>query len=161
MAVALFKTSEGIKYKNIGGDMPDSLCSYFNYDTIATLYRPGHTVYLARGYGRGSTALLWECVYAFTITQDSLTEPEIFPSFEYPAQGQLNNTSLSANIFTEFDMHYWDNSIAQGKRQVTLFLDSANTLMVPKIKDNGGNTGSYSTIRFNGTCYELSSAKSN
>lgn len=156
--VLFYKTSKWIIAKYLfepndafGGDSSNTL---MHYNTISELHAGDRTIYLAQGFGQGSSALPWEEVRAIEIVNDSIIYPEIFPDYESPLvvyPEKLNNNKLTDAIMIEFDLHYCN---METWRPITQFIDSNKTLKVPKTNDRGGNSDEYFLLKFDGKKFQ-------
>lgn len=131
----------------------DSTNPLHMYDTIATVTIDNKPVYLARGFGRGSSALPWEEVRAFSITGDSLSYPLLFPQYaDEPADAVFSKTDYTNRTGIEYDLHNCDSNFYD-IRPVIIFLNNSRRLKIPKVKDNGGNTKEYFSLELDGHHY--------
>lgn len=152
-SMVFFKTPGGIMYKPLievnNGDTTNSL---IYYDTTVTLQQQNRKIYLARGFGQGSSALPWENISAFEIVNNELKEPLIFPDQQTKTEAyyqEFDTVNRTKNIFIEFDLQYCNDSFYTN-RPVTLFANDNTVLKVPKVSTEGGNTTDYFTLEFNG-----------
>jgi len=82
-ALILFKTSKGIKYR-YPADTSNDASTQILYRDIYELQTGKRVIYLARGFGRGSSAFPWEQITAWSIRNDSLVPEPIFPEWYDP-----------------------------------------------------------------------------
>jgi hypothetical protein len=152
-SIAFFKTGQGVAYKRLTDVWMsgDTVNTFIHFDTTVTLQTANRTIYLSRGFGQGSSALKWEELRAFEISNGELIEPAIFPEFEsgitYP--DKFSTIRFINSVGIEFDLHHCTESFFE-QRPVMLFLDKNSRLKIPKISDMGGNTDEYLSLVFNG-----------
>lgn len=138
--MAFFKDTSGkVQSKMLVEKSSDGFAnSMMHYDTIHTIQSSGRTLYIAHGFGQGSTALPWQELRAFSIKNNGLINPNIFPE-------------KKSNIFVEFDTHKFKD----GQRIPTIKVKSSGkTILVPIATDNEGFSGKYKTLVFNGQVYK-------
>lgn len=151
--ILFYKTDKGIKAKYLIDSTQNNTQIHFN--EIFELTDKEKTIYLARGFGQGSTALPWEETIAISIINDTIQEENIFPDFEdrdtlYP--NTLSKSNYSNSIFIEFDTHNCDK---EEPCPVCIFSKDIKTIKIPKTNDKGGHTNKFYTIKYNGTKFEL------
>ena len=157
-SVAFYQAGNGVGYRRlIDTSMGDTMNSMIHYDTVVTVNNNGNPIYIARGFGQGSSSLKWEMLSAFAIENNVLTEPAIFPEFEEPAPGavyaqQLSSTRFSHIIGIEFDLHYVKPDFVS-TRPIAIFSDQSRSLQIPVVAEDGGNTKDYFRLQFTGGHY--------
>lgn len=136
--MAIFKTPSGIKSKFLRDTTSQMGDTYMHYDTIYSIKSfDSKSIYLAQGFGQGSTTLPWQEIRAFSIISDTLHNPRIF-------------SDTSSNIFVEFDSHKFNND----ERIPGIKLkDFGKTILVPQTTDEEGFSGKYQTLIFNDTAF--------
>ena len=138
--MAVFKTPEGITTKmlldTIEVNMP---FTYLHYNSINTItHSSGKEIYLAWGNGQGSTALPWQELRAFSISNNELIEQKIFPN-------------AATNIQVEFDLHAFRED---QKVPVIKIKNSGRVIQVPIEGDKQGFSGKYKSYIFNGKVFK-------
>lgn len=150
--ILFYKADKEIKAKYLVDSNQNNTQIHFN--EVFELIINEKVIYLARGFGQGSTALPWEETIAFSITNDTIQEENIFPDFEdrdtlYP--NTLSKSNYSNSLFIEFDTHNCDK---EEPCPVCIFSEDIKTIKVPKTNDKGGHTNKFYTIKYNGTKFE-------
>lgn len=139
--MAIYKTPQGIIKTKMLLDTTDENMpyTYMHYNLINTITSlDGKQIYLTWGNGQGSTALPWQELRAFAISNNKLIEPTIFPNSD-------------SKIFIEFDLHaFKDNQ----KVPVIRIKDSGKTIQVPIEGKKQGFSGKYKTYYFNGKVFK-------
>jgi hypothetical protein len=96
-------------------------------------------VYLARGFGQGSTALPWQELKAFKIQYGKLYSPQIFPG---------NKTEL----WVEFDL----TKFSEGQLVPTIKVkDRGKTILLPVATENEGFSGKYQLLTLGKSTYKV------
>jgi hypothetical protein len=148
-----YKTTAGEAYMELGEvDSGDTLHSLYWYDTIVSIAVKDRNIYIAKGYGRGSTRLFWEELKAFELVNDTLKQPAIFPEYAVAADAYpqvFSTTNYQNTLGIEFDIQFW-NSSNLDQLPTTVFQNQNRLLKVPKTSDNGGTTKEYLILEFDG-----------
>jgi hypothetical protein len=136
--IAIYKTNSGIKSKYLYDSTSEMCDTYMHYDTIYTIKSfDNKSIYLAQGFGQGSTALPWQEIRAFGIDSDTLTCPNIF-------------SDTRANVFVEFDTHkFKDDELVPNIK----LNDFGKTIIIPIATEEEGFSGKYETLIFNDTTF--------
>jgi hypothetical protein len=132
-SVVLYKAGNITGYKKMedtsDGDIDNP---QIYYGGIFTIPSGNQAIYLAFGFGQGSTALPWQQVKAFMIKGDTLISPAIFPGNQHA-------------LFVEFNT----NAFTSPQRVPTFKFDQQNlTLKVPVPLAKGGFGGRYYKLKF-------------
>lgn len=141
-SIAIFETKNNVIGKMLldlpEGEDRDSPNTLMHYNLIETIISSdGTKIYLAWGNGQGSTALPWQEVRAFTIQDDNLIQPSIFPK---------NDTYLQV----AFDTH----SFKEDERIPTIKIkNKGKDILVPIPNDSEGFSGRYKHYYFDGKNY--------
>jgi hypothetical protein len=137
--MAIYKTAKVVRTKMlIDSSEKDAKNTFIHYDAVYTLSASTGNIYLADGFGQGSTALPWEEVRAFKILEDELTNPAIFPESQY-------------RLLAEFDTH----EFAYGERIPTIkFEEEGRTVLFPLANEKGGFTGKYQSLILKDNIYQ-------
>ena len=102
------------------------------YTAIYTLKTKDKIIYLAKGYGQGTTTEPWQEIKAFCIEQDVLSTPAILPGKQHRLFVAVNATQLKG-----------------AKKIPPLSYDSTTMLLtIPGTDKRYVFTGSYTTYRF-------------
>lgn len=149
-ALILFKTSKGIVYR-YPADTAAYASTQIMYRDIYELQTGNKVIYIARGYGRGSSALPWEQLTAWIIRNDSLIPEPIFPEMS-DTEYTYRNDSYSPALFIEFDNHY--NS-GPDERPVTEFANQNKKIKVPIPNEHGGWSDKFCGMEFDGERYRV------
>jgi hypothetical protein len=149
-ALILFKSSKGIDYR-YPADTAAYASTQIMYRDIYELHASNRVIYIARGFGRGSTALPWEQLTAWSIRNDSLIPEPIFPEMSDTEYSYKNDSYLPA-LFIEFDVHH--NSGPE-ERPVTGFADRNKKIKVPLPNDKGGWSDNFCRMGFDGERYRV------
>lgn len=138
--MAIYRTTQGIKTKMLLDTTDENMpYTYMHYNSMNTVTNSeGKKIYLTWGNGQGSTALPWQELRAFSITNNKLSEPIIFPN-------------LDSRIFVEFDLHAFRN---KQKVPVIRVKDGGKTIQVPVEGKKQGFSGEYKTYYFNGKVFQ-------
>ncbi|MCX6316689.1 MAG: hypothetical protein NTW29_05335 [Bacteroidetes bacterium] len=156
IAVLFYKEKDSIGHQIITYPGEEDLgSSYCWYDTIAMVQEGNNKIYLAHGYGRGSTALWWENLVAYTYIKGTLQRAALFPVFDEIIYGEVSDT-LTDQIFLELDTHYTDKTIWTDRPGIS-FINTGKKLKVPLITPEGGNTKYYHILEFDGKKYQIQS----
>lgn len=153
-ALILFNTSKGIDYR-YPADTADYASTQILYTDIYELQTGNKVVYIARGYGRGSSAILWEQLTAWSIRNDSLIPEPIFPDWYDLVDGIRTEIYLPA-FFIEFDMHYISE---KSVRPETEFAAGNKKIRVPLPNDKGGWSDRFCWLEFDGDRFKTSPDK--
>ncbi len=148
--ILFYKTDKGIKANYLIDSNQNNTQIHFN--DVFELTNKEKTIYLARGFGQGSTALPWEETTAISITNDTIQEENIFPSFEENKTLYPKTISKYSNtLFIEFDTHHCEK---EEPCPVCIFSKDIRTIKIPKTNDKLGHTNKFYTIKYDGTKYE-------
>lgn len=131
--MAIFKTAAGNIISRLFTDttrLPSN--SLMMYTHLYEFYSDGKTIYVAHGYGRGSTILPWQEVRAFVISKDQLADALVFP-------GQ------KPNYFIEFDR----TKLKDGNIPGIIVSDNGKKITVPEPDEEEGFSGRYINMSFN------------
>jgi len=109
-----------------------------HYQGISTISTPDGPVYIAHGFGQGSTILPWEEVRAIRIDVDRLIFPRIFPD-------------AKSNLFVEFDR----TNLRSGEIPVIQISENGKIISTPVPDDHEGFTGKYQTYVFKDSVYQV------
>jgi hypothetical protein len=134
--MAFYKTSSGIQASEIEEENGDH--TKLHFDTLHTLVgKDQKKIYLAYGYGQGSLALPWQEVRAFSIQDNNLVTPPVFPGNEF-------------RLFVEFDTHEFDegNELPRIK-----WKKNGKQILMPRPTAAGGFAGKYTSLQFNGSVF--------
>lgn len=133
--MAIFKTPQAIRTKMLADTTNETTpYTYMHYNSIHTITTAdAKNIYLAWGNGQGSTALPWQELRTFSITENQLTEPEIFPD-------------KTSSVYVEFDLHAFKDD---QKVPVIRIKNSGKTFQVPIEGERQGFSGKYKTYIFN------------
>ncbi len=133
--LALYRTKNGI-YTQPLSDEGDN--TKFHYDTIFTIQgKDKSKIYLAYGFGQGSMILPWQDLRAFSINGNELIMPTVFPA-------------QSNRLFVEFDLNEFDEGSSVPNIK---FQKGGYHILVPETAGNGGFSGKFFSLIFNGTRY--------
>ncbi len=78
--MALYKNGESVYEKHLYDSTEEVYGdTYMKYDSIFTIENKNKKIYVARGFGRGSNSLPWQELRLFTIENDKLVHPKLFP----------------------------------------------------------------------------------
>lgn len=137
--MAIFQTSNGDTISKMLIDTSDNPMgnTLMHYDDIYTLEEVDKTIYIAHGFGQGSTALPWQELRAFQIDGRQLNNPKIFPE-------------QKPNLFVEFDAYKLNGN----KVPMILVTDSAKTISSPMLTEDEGFSGKYRKLVFNNGVYK-------
>ena len=139
--MAVYKTTNGaVKTKMLidtSEDPPEN--TLMHYDTIYSIKTKQGNLYLAHGFGQGSTALPWQELRAFKIVNNRLTNPIVFPKKEH-------------RIFVEFDTH----EFGEDERIPTIKVrNTGKEILYPIATSKEGFSGKYQALVFSGTVYKV------
>lgn len=149
-ALILFNTSKGIDYR-YPADTSAVASTQIFYRDIYELQTGNRVIYIARGFGRGSSALPWEQITAWRIRNDSLVPEPIFPEWYDPADIDKGNNYLPS-LFIEFDTHH---ITGEAERPVTEFSERNNKIRVPLPNDKGGWSDRFCWLEFDGERFKI------
>jgi hypothetical protein len=137
--MAVYKTAFGIKTQMLV-DSSNSLAplKYMHYNSIHTLTpSKGNKIYLAWGNGMGSTAIPWQEVRAFSISNGQLIQPNVFPGEE-------------PKLYIDFDLHdFKENETVP----VIKIISKGRTVLVPTAGKTKGFSGKYDVYRYDGEVF--------
>jgi hypothetical protein len=136
---AIYRTKEGaLKTKWLVEKTSSLKNTLMHYDQVHVIRSDKGTLYLAHGFGQGSTALPWQELAAFRVEGNTLVQPKIFPGSK-------------SNLFVEFDTH----EFSDGKRIPTIKVqEKGHKILYPIPTDREGFTGRYRTYVFTGRTYK-------
>jgi hypothetical protein len=139
-SMALYKaTGQSVKHTLLKGDGDRSgdENTLMHYDTVHTIITGKGNVYLAHGFGQGSTAYPWQEVRAFRIEDNQLKMPAVFPEKEN-------------KLFVAFDTHQFGDDELVPTIKVR---NQGKTILYPIATENEGFSGKYQTFILSGTRY--------
>ena len=138
--VAIYRTGKEVTavllLDSTEGDAGNTLLHFNAVHTITTTN--GKKIYLGWGNGQGSTAIPFQELRAFSIVRGRLEAPIIFPGD-------------GSSIFISFDR----SAFKQNEKVPTIkVLDGGKTIRIPVPAENGGVTGKFRSLAFNGQVYK-------
>jgi hypothetical protein len=137
----IYKTKDStllktIKYGKKGEEEANSLTMF---DTLFTISdKEGQAIYLAYGYGQGSTLLRFRVLKAFMVKDKLIEEFKLFPDD-------------SSELWLFYDLEHFNE-----KDEVLdmIFEEDGKQIKVPVIAENSTPTGNYYTLLFDGVSYK-------
>lgn len=138
--MAIYQTSNGDTISKMLIDTSESPIgnTLMHYDNLYSIKEADKTIYIAHGFGQGSTALPWQELRAFQINGKQLINPSIFPE-------------QKPNLFIEFDTH----KLKREEIPMILVIDSAKTISSPIPTDDEGFSGKYQKLVFRDRIYKV------
>ncbi len=135
----IYKNNKGTFLKTLKYGEPgyEDNCKIL-FDTLVTLTNnDGRPIYLAYGYGQGSTSLPFRVLKAFMVNDSLIEHFNLFP----------NNTS---ELWIQYDYQYWK----EGDEILDIqLLNGGSLLKIPVLDTLDRPTGKYYDLTFNGTEY--------
>jgi len=138
--MAVYQTSSGDTISKMLIDTSESPIgnTLMHYDNLYSIKDNDNTIYIAHGFGQGSTALPWQELRAFQIDNRQLINPKIFPE-------------QKPNLFIEFDTH----KLNREEVPMILVMDSAKTISSPIPNEDEGFSGKYQKLVFSNGVYKV------
>lgn len=138
--MAIFQTSSGDIISKMLVDTSENPMgnTLMHYDNLYSIKESDKTIYIAHGFGQGSTALPWQELRAFQIDGGQLNNPKIFPE-------------QKPNLFIEFDTY----KLNREEIPMILVTDGAKTISSPIPNDDEGFSGKYQKLVFKGGVYKV------
>ncbi|MBO9562482.1 MAG: hypothetical protein J7621_06890 [Niastella sp.] len=139
-SIALYQaTGQSVKYTLLkGGEgLSNDENTLMHYDTVHTVITGKGNVYLAHGFGQGSTAYPWQEVRAFRIEDNQLKMPAVFPEKE-------------SRLFVAFDTHQFGDDELIPTIKVR---SQGKTILYPIATESEGFSGKYQTFILSGSRY--------
>lgn len=99
-AMAVYKTDEKNARTHFIVDSlaPEGELSMISYQKLYTIQRAGGNIYVALGYGRGSSILPWQQLKAFAIKGNQLINPPVFPGKESVCFIEFDRSHLEGDV---------------------------------------------------------------
>ncbi|MDB5200625.1 MAG: hypothetical protein JWQ27_34 [Ferruginibacter sp.] len=137
--MAVFKTAAGETVAQMlsGTNETSGENSLMHYDQLYAVKDGGNTIYIAHGFGQGSTALPWQELRAFQVRDRQLVNSNIFPGSQ-------------PSLFVEFDLHHLNRE----EIPMILVIDSARRIFLPVQDNNEGFSGEYQELYFRNGVYK-------
>lgn len=138
--MAIYQTSNGDTISKMLIDTSENPIgnTLMHYDNLYSIKSADKIIYIAHGFGQGSTSLPWQELRAFQIDDTQLNNPKIFPE-QKPI------------LFIEFDTH----KLNKEEVPMILVIDSARTISLPIPTDDEGFSGKYQRLVFTNGIYKM------
>jgi hypothetical protein len=138
--MAIYQTSSGDTISRMLVDTSENPMgnTLMHYDNLYCVKDTDKAIYIAHGFGRGSTALPWQELRAFQIDGRQLNNPKIFPE-------------QKPNLFIEFNIH----KLNRQEVPMILVIDSGKTISSPMPTEDEGFSGKYQQLIFKNGTYKV------
>lgn len=138
--MAIFQTSSGDTISKILFDTSESPIgnTLMHYDNLYSIQNADKTIYIAHGFGQGSTILQWQELRAFQILNKELINPNVFPE-------------QKPNLFIEFDTQ----KLKREEIPMILLTDSGKTISLPILNEMESFSGKYQNLVFHNGIYKI------
>ncbi|GGH67068.1 hypothetical protein HNQ91_001735 [Filimonas zeae] len=110
--------------------------SMIAYQHLYTIHSSRGVLYVALGYGRGSTILPWQQLKVFAIKEEQLIYPAVFPGGVSTCFVELDRTHLKTEELPEIKVER-----------------NGQLILLPETIEHGGFTGSFKKLVFKDSAY--------
>ena len=148
--MAFYYTPSGSKSLHLQyGDSEYMDNSKIAFDTLFTIRNNrGEPIYIAYGFGQGSTALPYRVLKAFMVTDGLRQDVAIFP--KEIDSSVPDDPNCSGEFFLEYDLHQFK----EGDRVREIEFEQNGTVVkIPELKENGRPGRKFVTLIFDGQRY--------